>query len=215
MDKKLTIIKTLDENRLGLQTSEISTLIQTDLPTIRRYIDIFAKEKIIRKERKNDITRIFLSYTPEDYPNLSKINAIALSELPKKIQVAAEEFLIELKEKPMLALITGSHANGNHTATSELDLLLVFKELKDAKQIEKAALKIENRIIVKINPKNAIYTQFKADFLNKKHEFPTEIRTKVIILSGLEYYYELIREYLYGPIVKEIKVPREEVRQTK
>jgi len=196
MENKLKIIKTLDENRKGLHIRELSRKINTGLPNIKRYLDIFEKKRIIKKEKKANLINITLTYNLEAFPDLKQIHLSSFLKLPKNIQIASNDFLTELEEKPLISLIFGSYAKGNYTKTSDLDLLLVFQKLRNEKQIEETAKRIGMRTNVKINPIYISYSQFKRDFLNKNHNFSNEIRNKIIIINGIEYYYELLKEFI-------------------
>ena len=110
--------------------------------------------------------------------------------LPQKISNAITEFLNELKEKPLIALIFGSYAKGNFTKESDIDLLLVFQEIKQ-KDIENTAKMISTRTNTKISPVYVNYGEFEKNFLNKEHEFSNEIRNNIIIITGIEQYYAI------------------------
>jgi predicted nucleotidyltransferase len=196
MENKLKIIKILDEDRQGLHIREISRQIKTGLPNIKRYLNILEKEKIIRKEKKANLINITLTYKSEIFPNLKQIHSNSFLDLPRNIQMASNDFLMELEEKPLISLIFGSYAKGNYNKNSDLDIFLVFQELKNEKRIEETAKRIGMRTNVKINPVYISYPKFKKDFLDKNHNFSNEIRNKVILLNGIEYYYELIREFI-------------------
>jgi|AntAceMinimDraft_18_1070375.scaffolds.fasta_scaffold127605_2 predicted nucleotidyltransferase len=196
MENKFKIIKILDENRQGLHMREISRQIKTGLPNIKRYLDIFEKRGIIKKEKKANLINITLNYKQEIFSDLKQIHLNLFLELPKKIQLAFNDFLRELKEKPLISLIFGSYAKGNYTKKSDLDIFLVFQELRNEKQIEETAKRIGMRTNVKINPIYIKYSEFKKNFLDKNHNFSNEIRNNVIIINGIEYYYELIREFI-------------------
>jgi len=196
MNNKLKIIRLLDENRQGLHIRELSRQIKTGLPNITRYVNILEKEKIIKKEKKANMVNIALTYKQESFADLKKIHSSSFLELPKNIQLASNDFLKELEEKPLISLIFGSYAKGSSHKDSDLDLFLVFQDVKKEKQIEETARKVEMRTNVKINPIYLNYSQFKKDFLDKNNNFANEIRNKVIILNGVEYYYELIQEFI-------------------
>jgi len=196
MNNKLKIIKTLDENRQGLHIRELSRQIKTGLPNIKRYLDILEKEKIIKKERKANMINIVLTYKPETSADLRQIHSSSFLELPKNIQIASNDFLAELEKKPLIALIFGSYSKRDYNKNSDLDIFLVFQEVKNTKNIEETAKRIGMRTNIKINPIYINYSQFKKDFLDKNNNFSNEIRKKVIIINGIEYYYELIREFI-------------------
>lgn len=195
MENKLKIIKILDENRNGLHIREISRRIKTGLPNVKRYLDILEKEKVIKKEKKANLINIFLMYKQESFHYLKQIHSESFLSLPKNVQLAVNDFLKELDEKPLISLIFGSYAKGNYIRDSDLDIFLVFQEVK-TKSVEETAKKIKMRTNTKINPVYLNYTQFKKDFLDKNNNFANEIRNKIILINGIEYYYELIQEFV-------------------
>lgn len=196
MDNKLKIIKVLDENREGVHIRKISRLVKTGLPNIVRYIDILEKEKIIKKQKKANLVSITLLYNGYSSSYLKQINSCKFTELPKNVQFAAQDFLGSLEQKPLIALIFGSYAKDSFTKKSDLDIFLVFQNINNEKQIEEAAKRISMRSNIQINPIYTDYFSFKNNFLDKNHHFSNEIKNKVIILNGIEYYYELIEEFI-------------------
>jgi predicted nucleotidyltransferase len=112
--------------------------------------------------------------------------------LPKKISNAVNEFINGLEENPLIALIFGSYVKGNFTKESDIDILLVFQAIKESGDIENTSKRISMRTNTKISPVYITYKEFKKNFLNKNHEFSSEIRKDVIIIRGIEQYYNLI-----------------------
>lgn len=196
MENKLKIIKILDENRAGKHIREISRLLETGLPNVKRYLDILEKEKIIKKQKKANLVNITLLYNNLAFPYLKQINSYKFTELPKNVQFAAQDFLSSLEQKPLIALIFGSYAKINFTKNSDLDIFLVFQNVNNEKQIEEEAKRISMRSNININPIYIDYLTFKKNFLDKNHSFSKEIKNKVIILNGVEYYYELVEEFI-------------------
>ena len=196
MENKLKIIKILDENRDGKHIREISRLLGTGMPNVKRYLDILEKEKIIKKQKKANLINITLIYTNLSFPYLKKINSYKFTELPKNVQFAAQDFLSSLEQKPLITIIFGSYAKGNYTKNSDLDIFLVFQNINNEKQIEGEAKKISMRSNIRINPIYIDYLTFKKNLLDKNHSFSNEIKNKIVILNGVEYYYELIEEFI-------------------
>lgn len=195
MDNKLKIIRLLDENRFGLHIRELSRQIKTGLPNIKRYLDILEKERVIKKEKKANMVNITLTYHPGGYHYLKQIHSDLFLELPKNVQIASNDFLRGLEEKPLISLIFGSYAKGNYNKNSDLDIFLIFQDLKNEKQIENMAKIASGITNIKLNPIYVDYKAFKKDFLDKNNNFANEIKKKVIIINGIEYYYELIQEF--------------------
>jgi len=195
MEKKIQIIKLLDEKRQGLHIREISRQAKTGLPNVKRYLDILEKEKVIKKQKKGNMINITLLYKPALFPYLRQIHSGKFLELPASVQMAVQDFLKELEQKPVISLLFGSYAKLNYSKDSDIDIFLVFQELRDEKKIEEIAKRISMRSNTKISPIYTEYNEFKKKFMDKNNAFSNEIRNKVIIINGVEYYYELTGEF--------------------
>ena len=196
MKNKQKIIKILDENRKGKHIRELSRLIGTGLPNVKRYLDILEKEKIVKREKIGNIINSSLLYNNLLVPYLKQINTYKFIELPKNVQLAIQDFLDSLEQKPLISLIFGSYAKGSYTKNSDLDIFLVFQNVNNEKNIEETTKRISMRSNININPIYIEYLTFKSNFMDKNHSFSNEIRNNVIIINGVEYYYELIREFI-------------------
>ena len=186
MENKFKIIKILDENRQGLHMREISRQIKTGLPNIKRYLDIFEKRGIIKKEKKANLINITLNYKQEIFSDLKQIHLNLFLELPKKIQLAFNDFLRELKEKPLISLIFGSYAKGKETKSSDLDLFVVGKV--DSLEIKKLGRNYGLDIqIFKVSFKDF------SKMVRDKKEFFGEVLENHILVRGEELF---IREVL-------------------
>ena len=191
METKLKIIGTLDENKKGVHIRELARLVKTSYNNIVRNINILEKENVIKKEKDANLIKIRLKNHPLTTAYLKQVHTEKFLALPKKISNAINEFLNELEEKPLIALIFGSYAKGNYTKDSDIDILLIFQELTNQKDIENTAKRISLRTNTKISPVYVKYKEFEKNFLNKEHEFSNEIRNNIIIITGIEQYYTL------------------------
>ena len=191
METKLKIIGTLDENKKGVHIRELARLVKTSYNNIVRNINILEKENVIKKEKDANLIKIRLKNHPLTIAYLKQVHTEKFLALPKKISNAINEFLNELEEKPLIALIFGSYAKGNYTKDSDIDILLIFQELTNQKDIENTAKRISLRTNTKISPVYVKYKEFEKNFLNKEHEFSNEIRNNIIIIAGIEQYYTL------------------------
>ncbi len=196
METKLKIIAELERNKKGVHLREISRLVNSGLPNVKRFLEILSKEKVVRKEKEANLVKFMLRESEKSIAYLKQVNTEKFILLPVKIQGAAIEFLEELETKPLIALIFGSYAAGNFTKESDIDVLLVFQKVEDEKDIENTAKRISMRTNTKISPVYINYKNFEKNFLNKEHDFSREIRQNVIIVLGTEYYYRLLWRFL-------------------
>lgn len=196
MEKKLEFIQRVDEHKQGIHVREISRLLKTGMPNILRYAKILQKEGVITKERDANLVKYKLKNNPLTLAYLAQVHTHKFLALPKKIQLGVKDFLSELGVKPLMVLIFGSYAKGNYTEHSDLDIILIFQELKDHEQIEKTAKRISMRTNIKISPVYVPYNDFEKNFLNKEHQFSNEIRDRVILIEGINLYYALLWRFL-------------------
>ena len=74
--------------------------------------------------------------------------------------------------------------------------MLVFQKITSQQDIENTAKRISLRSNKQISPVYVNYRDFEKNFLNKEHTFSNEIRKDVIVLNGIEYYYELLWRFI-------------------
>lgn len=191
MQTKIKIIDVLDKNKKGIHIRELARSVKTSYNNTVRNINLLEKENVIQKEKEANIIRIKLKDNPLTVAYLKQAHTINFLNLPKKVSNAVKEFLRELEEKPLIALIFGSYAKSTYDQDSDIDILLVFQKIADQKDIENTAKRISMRTNTKISPVYESYTNFKKNFLDKEHEFSDEIRKNIILLTGLELYYDL------------------------
>ena len=196
METKLKIIWELEKRHEGIHFREISRLVKSGLPNIKRFLDKFEKEGVVRKVNEANLVKFKLKESQKTLAYLKQLNTERYLLLPVKVQDAVNEFLNELEIKPLIFLIFGSYARGNHTKDSDIDILLIFQKVEGDKDIENTAKKVSMRTNTKINPVYLDYKNFERNFLDKEHDFSREIRRNVIVIHGIENYYHLLWRFL-------------------
>lgn len=196
MKTKLRMIDLLERHRDGIHLRGMSRLLGTGLPNVMRYAIILEKENVIKKKKDANLVKLKLKNSEKTLAYLKQVNTERFLILPKRIQVTITDFLNELEIKPLIIIIFGSYAKNNYTKYSDIDILLVFQEVKNEKQIENISQRISMRTNTQINPVYLNYNNFEKNFLNKEHSFSKEIRRKIIIISGVELYYYLLWRFL-------------------
>ncbi|MEK6953337.1 MAG: nucleotidyltransferase domain-containing protein [Nanoarchaeota archaeon] len=191
METKIKLINVLDKNKNGVHIRELARLVKTSYNNTVRNIKILEKENTIKKEKEANLIKIKLKNSPLTIAYLKQAHTENFLKLPKKVITSITEFLNELQEKPLIALIFGSFANENYTGNSDIDILLVFQKISNQEDIENTAKRVSMRTNTRLSPVYVNYESFEKNFLNKSHEFSNEIRQKVIILAGIEHYYRL------------------------
>lgn len=191
METKIRIVDVLDKNKNGVHIRELARLVKTSYNNTVRNIKLLEKENVIKKEKDANLIKIKLKNDPLTVAYLKQANTENFLRLPKKITSSINEFLNELQEKPLIALVFGSFAKGNYVENSDIDILLVFQKISNQTSIENAAKRVSMSTNTQLSPVYADYGSFKKNFLNKSHEFSNEIRQNIIILMGVEHYYEI------------------------
>ena len=142
----------------GIHKRKLARNLKLGMPSIDyalKKIMHFLEEK---KEGKN--LKYFLKYNIDIVPFLYRVEYSRMYCLPKKIRCAVFDFLRDLREKPLLAIIFGSYAKGGYTKNSDLDIMLVYQKV-DKKDIENTAKKISMRFGIDIEPVYLDYETFK------------------------------------------------------
>ena len=191
METKIKIIDALDRHKKGVHMREIARLVKTSYNNAVRNIKILEKENAVIKEKDGNLIKIKLKNHPLTIAYLTLAHTEHFLNLPKKISSSIKDFLNEMEKKPIIALIFGSCAKGEYTHESDIDILLVFQKIDNQTAIEHTAKRVSMRTNTQLSPVYVDYVSFEKNFLNKSHEFSNEIRQNVILLRGIEYYYEL------------------------
>lgn len=196
METKLKIIAEIERKHKGIHLREISRLVNSGLPNVKRFLEILEKEKVVKKEKEANLIKFKLRESEKTVAYLRQVHTEKFLLLPSKIKIAVREFLDELEIKPLIAFIFGSYAKRNYTKESDIDILLVFQKLESEKDIENTANRISMRTNTKISPVYLDYKNFEKNFLDKNHDFSKEIRQDVIVILGVENYYNLLWRFL-------------------
>jgi len=196
METKLKIIEELEKNNKGVHLRKLSRLVNSGLPNVKRFLGILEKEKVVKKEREANLLKFSLKEGEKTLAYLKQMHTERSLLLPGRVRIALNDFISEIKGKPLIALIFGSYAKRNSTKNSDIDILLVFQKIEDGKDIENTAKRISMRTNTKISPVYVNYSNFEKNFLDKEHDFSREIRQDVILILGVENYYKLLWRFL-------------------
>lgn len=148
--------------------------------------------KIIKQKKSGNQINYFLDYAKEMLsPALGVVEHSRFERLPAKVRLSVNDFLKELKDKPLIALIFGSYAKGTYAKNSDVDILLVFQKIEDSKAIENTAKKIGMKTNTQLNPVYLSYQEFKESFHNPTKEFFKKLKKDKIILIGVEWWRQL------------------------
>jgi predicted nucleotidyltransferase len=177
----------------GIHKRELSKQLKLGMPSIDYGLKKISK--LIKIQKAGNQINYFLDYSKEGLnPALSIVESGRFEKFPAKVRLSLDDFLKELEVKPLIALIFGSYANDTYTKKSDIDILLVFQNVKDFKQIENTAKKISMKTNTELNPVYLNYQEFKESFHNSTKEFFKKLKKDKVILIGIEWWRQLIYE---------------------
>jgi predicted nucleotidyltransferase len=177
----------------GIHKRELSKQIKLKMPSIDYAIKKLGKS--LKIDKSGNQINYSLDYSKNMIvPILYEVEYLRFERLPVNVRFAVKDFLSELKEKPVIALIFGSYAKGNYNSNSDIDILFVFQKLQSEKSIEDTAKKIGMKTNTIINPVYLDYNSFRENFHNSTKEFFKNIRKDKIILVGIELWRQLQNE---------------------
>ncbi|MDI6737017.1 MAG: nucleotidyltransferase domain-containing protein [Nanoarchaeota archaeon] len=172
---------------------ELSKQLKLSMPSVDYALKKISK--LLKTQKAGNQIRYFIDYSKEELtPMLYAVEYSRLGQLPAKARIAIADFLRELEDKPIIALIFGSYARGDYTKESDIDLLLVFQKIGNAKGIENTANKISMRTSTKISPVYLDYASFKESVHNSTKEFYKNLKKGKIILTGIEWWRQMEHE---------------------
>lgn len=177
----------------GIHKRELSKQLKLGMPSIDYGIKKISK--LIKQKKSGNQINYFLDYSREMLSSaLGTVEHSRFERLPAKARLSVNYFLKELKDKPVIILIFGSYANETYTKNSDIDILLIFQKVEDAKQIENIAKKISMNTNTQLNPVYLSYQEFKESFHNPTKEFFKKLKKDKIILIGIEWWRQLTDE---------------------
>ncbi|MFH1917195.1 MAG: nucleotidyltransferase domain-containing protein [Nanoarchaeota archaeon] len=159
-----------------------------------RAVSVITLFPLISQEESGNRIELCINYQSRSViPALYAVEYDRYAALPQRVRLAISEFLADLKEKPILAVLFGSFARRDHHADSDIDILLIYDDPKE-KMIENSARKISQRTDAKIAPVYIDYLTFKKQFHDQSSNFFKNMREDRLILAGIEWWRELINE---------------------
>lgn len=177
----------------GIHKRELSKQLKVGMPSIDYALKKI--ERVLKKQKSGNQIRYFLDYSNQALiPMLYAVEYVRFHRLPPKIRLAVNNFLRALKQKPIIAAIFGSYAKEEYTKDSDIDILLVFQKLKEEKDIESTAKKVNMRIGTTISPVYLAYNTFRESFHNLTKEFFKNLRKDKILIIGIELWGQLENE---------------------
>lgn len=177
----------------GIHKRGLSRQLKLGMPAI----DYGLKKinKLIKQKKAGNQINYFLDYSKEMLsPALGAVEHSRFDRLPAKVRLSVNDFLKELEAKPIIAVIFGSYASGTYTKNSDIDILLVFQKIDDSKKIENIAKKTSMKTNTQLNPVYLNYQEFKESLHNSTKEFFKKLKKDKIILTGIEWWRQLIHE---------------------
>ncbi len=174
----------------GIHKRELSKRLKLGMPSIDYGLQKIST--IIKQKKAGNQINYFLNYSREMLSiMLAVVEYSRFERLPSKIKISINDFLKELREKPLIAIIFGSYANGSYTKDSDIDILLIFQKVENSKEVENIAKKISMKTNTQLNPVYLSHQEFKQSFHNLTKEFFKKLKKDKIIIIGIEWWRQL------------------------
>lgn len=174
----------------GIHKRELSKQLKLGMPSIDYGLKKISR--LLKQKKSGNQINYFLDYSKDELtPSLGTVEHSRFEKLPTKVKLSINDFLKELEEKPIIAVIFGSYASGNHTKNSDIDILLVFQKIDEYKNIENTAKKISMKTNTQLNSVYLSYQEFKESFHNPTKKFFKNLKKDKIILIGMEWWRQL------------------------
>ena len=174
----------------GIHKRELSKQLKLGMPSIDYGLQKI--RKLVKQKKSGNQINYFLDYSKEELtPSLNTVEHSRFERLPAKVRLSVNDFLKELKDKPVIAVIFGSYASGTYTKSSDIDILLVLQKVEDSKEVENIAKRTSMKTNTQLNPVYLSYQEFKESFHNPTKAFSKKLKKDKIILIGIEWWRQL------------------------
>ena len=174
----------------GIHKRELSKQLKLGMPSIDYGLKKISM--LIKQKKSGNQINYFLDYAQEMLSlALGAVEYSRFEKLPEKVKLSVNDFLKELKDKPLVAVIFGSYASGTYTKSSDIDILLVFQKVEDSKEVENIAKRTSMKTNTQLNPVYLSYQEFKESFHNPTKAFSKKLKKDKIILIGIEWWRQL------------------------
>ena len=178
-------------NREGLHIRDISRKAELTLPAVSKHITKGEENRLITCETKGRMKICRLNFANKKIVSvLQEVESERLHKLPSIARSAINEFLDELQEKPLIALVFGSYSAGKQTQFSDVDILLVYQRVDQelTEKIEHTASKIHGRTNMNVQPVSISYDEFRKEMLDLGNEIMKDVKKTGLVVYGLEHY---------------------------
>src|SRR3989344_4005047 len=105
METKLRIINELEKDQKGIHLRELSRLVKSGLPNIKRFMEILEKEGVIKKEKDANLVKFRLKEGYKTVSYLKQLHTERFLTLPSRARQAITDFINAVEIKPLLVLI--------------------------------------------------------------------------------------------------------------
>ncbi len=179
----------------GIHVRALAKNLEIGIPSVKYGLNKLIAKKLVMFEREGRNLKFYINYNGcLIIPYLCSVEYSRFLGLPKNVRDAIFDFLKILKNKPFLVLIFGSHASGNYTRQSDLDVLLVFNRRKLREDFEKKAKVISERCGVRLEPVYLSLESFTKKFFDRADKFMKQVNENKILVSGMEWWVMLENE---------------------
>jgi len=177
----------------GIHKRQLTKNLNMGMPSINYGLKKI--NKLIKKKKKGNQINFYLDYSkPALTPALTIVEYNRFEKLESKVKLAILDYIETLNKKPSIVILFGSYATGSYTKDSDIDIFLVYPDMKYSKDAEKTANLVNSRYNVEINPVYLDNKSFKESFHNTTKKFFKNLQEGKLIIVGIEWWRQFENE---------------------
>jgi predicted nucleotidyltransferase len=183
MDKILSLF--YSEKQAQIHLREIARQTKLNEHSATRFLKQLEQSRTLQSTIKGNQRQYTIVPTKEALAIFAHFDARRFQLLPSIRRNAIQHFLTTLKEQPVIAVLFGSTAKGNFTATSDIDMLLVVNHQISTQDAKSYA---ESQTGISVNTIQISHHIFKKEL---------KLKEDAVIQSALQTGYPLTNHILY------------------
>ncbi len=191
MNKEIYLLKRIYNNP-GTHLRSLSRELNIGIPSVKYGLEKLISKKLITSEKEGRNKKFYVNYRSKlIIPYLYIVEYSRILKLPKNVQDAIFHLMDCGRNKvPIITIVFGSYAIGDHAKKSDLDILLVYNEIdkEKARWLEGICRIISHRHGIQINPIYIDWREFHKKLYGRNDDFMNNVRKNKILISGIEWW---------------------------
>ncbi len=176
-----------ENNNIPLHLREIARKVKLNESTVSSHLNNLVKERILKAETEANLKKFYINKNkiPEIFP---LFDSEKIESLPLLRRDAIKIYIKKLEKKPLLLIVFGSTAKGTYRKDSDLDILAVFPEKNNDKEIIDY---VNSQTGIKIQTFKMNEEQFKEERILKKDKTVQSALETGFPVFNEKYFYEV------------------------